>query len=65
MEIAIGSQYKDRKTGIIMTVTDRFKVYNSKNELVRVYYSARGIHGSVPVTAGDVCGITILRNLIK
>lgn len=64
-EIVIGTQYKDRKTGVIMTVTDIFRVFNSKNELVRVFYSAKGMHGGIPVINGDVCGVAIRRNLIK
>lgn len=64
-EIKIGTQYKDRKTGTIMTVTEIFKVYNSKNELVRVFYSSKGMHGNIPVINGDVCGVTIQKYLIK
>lgn len=64
-QIKIGTQYKDRKSGVVMTVTEIFKVYNSKNELVKVFFAARGMHGGIPVTNGEVCGVTILRNLIK
>lgn len=62
-KIQIGDKYKDRKTGRIMEVTEKYTVYNSKNEKVRVYYSAKGV--DFPVIAGEVCGITILKNKIE
>lgn len=61
-KIQIGDRYKDRKTGRIMEVTEKYTVYNSKNDIVRVYYSAKGV--DFPVIAGEVCGITILKNKI-
>ena len=63
MDIKIGDRYKDRKTGRVMEVTEKFTVYNSKNEIVRIYYSAKGV--GFPVIAGDVCGITILKIKIE
>lgn len=42
---------------------EKYTVYNSKNEIVRVYYSAKGV--DFPIIAGDVCGITILKNKIE
>ena len=62
-KIKIGDKYKDRKTSRIMEVTEKYTVYNSKNEIVRVYYSAKGVN--FPIIAGDVCGITILKNKIE
>lgn len=62
-KIKIGDRYKDRKTGRIMEVTEKYTVYNSKNKIVRVYYSSKGV--DFPVIAGDVCGITILKNKIE
>ena len=62
-KIQIGDKYKDRKTGRVMEVTEKYTVYNSKNEIVRVYYSAKGV--DFPIIAGDVCGITILKNKIE
>lgn len=46
-----------------MEVTERFTVYNSKNEIVRVYFSAKGV--DFPIIAGDVCGVTIWKNKIE
>lgn len=63
MDIKIGDRYKDRKTGRIMEVTEKYTVYNSKNKIVRVFYSAKGVE--FPVIAGEVCGITILKNKIE
>ena len=62
-KIQIGDKYKDRKTGRVMEVTEKYTVYNSKNEIVRVYYSAKGV--DFPIIAGDVCGVTILKNKIE
>jgi hypothetical protein len=62
-KIQIGDKYKDRKTGRVMEVTEKYTVYNSKNEIVRVYYSAKGV--DLPIIAGEVCGITILKNKIE
>ena len=62
-KIQIGDKYKDRKTGRVMEVTEKYTVYNSKNVIARVYYSAKGV--DFPIIAGDVCGITILKNKIE
>lgn len=61
--IKIGDKYKDRKTGRLMEVTEIFTVYNSKNEPVKMYYSAKGI--DFPIIAGEVCGLTIIKNKIE
>ena len=61
----IGTKYKSPgKSNIEFIVTDVFKVYNSANELVRVYYSSKST-GDIPVTAGEVSDSTIFRNLIN
>lgn len=64
-KIKIGTQYKDRKTGALMTVTERYTVTNSKGEVVRVYFSARGYIGQIPLTNGDVPAVTILKNIVE
>jgi hypothetical protein len=62
----IGTQFKSPgKYGAINTVTDIFKTYNSKNELVSIrYQSQHELMGQV-VTNNEVADSTIFRNLIK
>jgi len=65
MEIKIGQKYKTRgKHPNICTVTDIYKTYNSKNELIKTSYVA--IHEFIGqiITEYDIPKTTILRGLI-
>lgn len=65
MEYAIGTKFKTRgKHPILCTVTDTYKTYNSKGELVRVGYEAQHEFLGQIVNDHDVCAATIARGLI-
>ncbi len=58
----IGDQFiarSSRKHKQVETVSDVFKVYNSKDELVKIYYSATHEFCGQSVTRSDICQATV------
>lgn len=65
MEYKIGTKYSSGgKHPRVCTVTDIYKTYNSKGELVKVRYEAQHEFAGQIVNDHDVCAVTIARNLI-
>jgi hypothetical protein len=60
MEYPIGTQYRPRgKKDYVCTVTDVFKTYNSKGELVSVTYESQHLFCGQMVTDRNVISTTI------
>lgn len=62
----IGTQFKTPgKHGRLCTVTDIFKTFNHRGELVKVTYQATHEFAGQTVTNNEVADSTIFLNLIK
>lgn len=63
--IEIGDTYlSNGKSKRLCTVSDIYKTYNSKNELVKTSYVAFHLFNGQTVTEHDVCKVTIQRGLV-
>lgn len=65
MEYEIGTKYQNGgKYPNLCTVTDIYKTYNSKGELVKIRYEAQHEFAGQTINDHDVCATTIARGLI-
>lgn len=65
-KFAIGQQYKTMgKLPKVCTITDIYKTYNSKGEMVQIRYASQHEFMGQTLTDYDVIELTIARGLLK